>query len=119
MIYYVKLSILLSAYSSLAGFGVAQAQYQDPFHCLPPTGQQLYEIAANNSIGTYRRDPTKANKQKACTQSRKVVDVYQKAVKACRQNTCETADYQTICDKKSEKHAEWKTKSREMCGGKT
>lgn len=98
--------------------GVAHAQYQDPFHCLPPTGQQLYEIAANNMIGNYRRDPTVSNKQKACTRAKKVVEVYQKAVKACRQNTCETADYQSICDKKAEKWDEWKTKSRDVCGGK-
>jgi hypothetical protein len=93
----------------------AHAQYQSPFHCMPPAGQQLYEIAANNMIGNWRREPTPANQKTACERSRKVVEVYQKAAKACAENTCTEASYLETCEKKQAKVIEWREKASEVC----
>ena len=96
--------------------GVAEAQYQSPFHCKPPMGQQMFEIAANNMGMKYRQEPTPANRQTMCNSYRRVVDVYQKAVKYCRDSDCDEDRFKDICARREERLAEWRQKHKAACG---
>lgn len=96
--------------------GVAEAQYQSPFHCKPPMGQQMFEMAANNMGMRYRQEPTPANRQTMCNSYRRVVDVYQKAVKYCRDSDCDEDRFKDICARREDKLAEWRQKHQAACG---
>jgi hypothetical protein len=96
--------------------GVAEAQYKSPFHCQPPMGQQMFEIAANNMGRRYRGQPTPANKQTMCNSYRRVVNVYEKAVKYCRDSDCGEDAFKTICARREDKLAEWRRKHQAACG---
>lgn len=97
---------------------LAHAQYVDPLQCLPPTGQQLYEIAANNLTRNYKDNPTPANKSKMCTRFKSVVKVYQNAVTACARSSCQEEGFHETCARKAEKLKEWKEKYAYNCSGK-
>ncbi len=98
--------------------GAAEAQYQSPFHCKPPMGQQMFEIAANNMGMKYRQEPTPANKQTMCNSYRRVVDVYQKAVTYCRDSDCDEDQFKDACARREDKLAEWRRKHQAACGAR-
>ncbi len=96
----------------------ARAEYQSPFHCMPPMGQQMFEIAAMNMTRAYRENPSAATKAKACNAHKKVVKVYKDAVKVCETDNCNEAQFLETCARKSEKLAQWKENSSIVCGAK-
>jgi hypothetical protein len=98
-----------------AGVPEARAQYGDPLNCLPPAGQGMWEMAATNLSRRYRSDPTAENKAAMCNRFRSTVDVYDKAVQACRKSTCTTREFKSSCANARDKAAAWRKRTKEEC----
>lgn len=102
--------------STLSAMTATRAQGPDPFHCLPPTGQRLHEIAATNLAKTYREEPTAKNKKAMCNRFRTTAEVYAKAYAACRKNTCEDPGYIKNCEAQNDKAVAWRKRMQSECG---
>lgn len=99
----------------LAPTPAAHAQYGDPLNCLPPIGQGMWEIAATNLARRYRSEATAENKAAMCNRFRSTVEVYDKAVAACRKSTCTEASFKNSCARAREKAAAWRKRTKQEC----